>query len=250
MNEDTISLASNYYMKQLVAQTNAFPFFYKYCSFEGGEKMLSAMNIQFTRADSLNDEDEVNLSKCDIEPVAQLLRDVGISEETISREFAKAQSFFRGIGICSCGKSAHNTKLWESYATSQDNGEDGLCIKLNQDLVIKHLLVNDIKVMALLVRYFDNVSKILPWKLFLGNTLEKHIFLQFLYTSKLKSKWADEDEVRFVYSEPFSGTYFRPQISPKCISAVYFGRDMSQSQRIRIGQLLNRYKHIKRIMVH
>lgn len=67
MDEETIVFASivfasKSYMRHLVAQTNEYPFLYKYCNFEGGYSMLSAMNIQFTRADELNDEDEINLS--------------------------------------------------------------------------------------------------------------------------------------------------------------------------------------------
>lgn len=249
MNEEFISLASKAYMRHLVAQTNEYPSFFKYCSFDGGEKMLSVMNLQFTRADSLNDEYELNLSKCYLEPQIKLLRDAGISDDIISTKIAEARTYFSGIGICSCGKSAHNNKLWKDYA-SKDGCEDGICIEINQKLVIDNLLAKGIKVMALLVHYFDNVSKILPWDLFLGNTLEKQIFLQLLYTSKLRSKWADEDEVRLIYSEPFSGTHFRPQLTPKCIKSVFYGRDMSQSQRIKIGRILNRYKHIKCIMTH
>ena len=104
MEEEIISLASKSYMRHLVAQTNEYPSFYKYCDFDGGIAMLSAMNIQFTRADSLNDDDEVNISKCNIEPHIQLLRDAGIPEDIISKKFDEAQSFFSGIGICSCGK--------------------------------------------------------------------------------------------------------------------------------------------------
>lgn len=249
MEEEIISLASKSYMRHLVAQTNEYPSFYKYCDFDGGIAMLSAMNIQFTRADSLNDDDEVNISKCNIEAHIQLLRDAGIPEDIISKKFDEAQSFFSGIGICSCGKTAHNDKLWKDYASKNDC-EDGMCIELNQDLVISHLLANNIVVMSLVVHYFDNVSNVLPWDLFLGNDLEKKIFFQLLYTSKLRSIWAEEDEVRFIYSEPFVGIHYRPLLSPKCIKAVYYGRDMTQTQRVQIGQILNRYRHIKRIMRH
>lgn len=249
MDEETIIFASKSYMRHLVAQTNEYPFLYKYCSFEGGHSMLSAMNIQFTRADELNDEDEINLSKTNIETHLELLREANIPESVISSKLEEAKSFFGGIGICSCGKTAHNKILWENYASS-DGLENGICIEISQKMVIDYLLSKGIKVIALLVHYFDNVSNILPWDLFLGNTLERQIFLQLLYTSKLRSKWAEEDEVRLVYSEPFSGDHFRPLLNPKCITSVFYGRDMSKSQRIKIGQILNRYKHINRIMTH
>ena len=250
MNKDQISVADKSYMRHLVAQTNQYPCFYKYCDFEAGVKMLSAMNIQFTRADSLNDEDELNLSKCNITPYIQLLREAGIPEDEIMERFNETKSFFGGIGICSCGKSPHNRTLWHDYASKDGSCEDGICIELDQSAVINHFLAKGIKIMALIVNYFDNLNEILPWDLFLGNQLEQHIFLKLLYTSKLKSRWSDEDEVRFIYSEPFSGTYFRPMLSSKCITAVYYGKDMSKAQRLKIGQILNKYKHIKRIMSH
>lgn len=249
MNDELITLADKSYIRRLVAQTNEYPSFYKYCDFDGGLKMLSAMNMQFTRADGLNDKDEVNLSKCDLDTVTNLLVEVGISKDTISRNFARTQAYFSGIGICSCGKSAHNERLWKDYA-SKDGVENGMCIELDQSAVINHLISKNIKIMALIVHYFTNVTKVLPWDLFLGNDFEKHIFLQLLYTSKLKSRWAEEDEVRFIYSEPFEGKYFRPSISPKCIKAVYYGNDMSRYQRMKIGQILNRYKNIKRFTNH
>lgn len=249
MEDEILTLLTKSYNRHLVAETNKYPSLFKYCSFDGGFQMLRAMNLQFTRADGLNDEFEVNLSKTNIETHLSSLRKIGISNDMLSDKLQDSINFFSGIGICSCGKTAHNDTLWERY--SSNNGiEDGLCIELDQDKVINHLLSKNIKIMTLLVNYFEDVSKIIPWELFLGNTVEKQVFLRLLYTSKLKAKWGEEDEIRFIYSEPFSGKHFRPLISPKCIKTVYLGRDMSRAQRIKIGQILNRYSHIKRNTTH
>lgn len=242
-------LISKSYNRYLVAQTNQYPSLFKYCDFKGGKLMLSAMNMQFTRADNLNDEFEMNLSKTNIQSQIEKLLQIGIPEHLLSKKLEETINFFGGIGICSCGKSAHNETLWKRYASNEDI-EDGVCIELDQDKVINYLLTKNIKIMTLLVNYYDNVSEILPWELFLGNTIEKQVFLRLLYTSKLKSRWVNEDEIRFVYSEPFPDKHFRPLLSPKCFKAVYFGKDMTREQRIEIGRILNRYPHIKRYSSH
>lgn len=249
IDNDIDLLISKSYNRYLVAQTNQYPSLFKYCDFNGGKQMLSAMNIQFTRADSLNDEFEMNLSKTNIQTHIENLQKIGIPEHLLSKKLEETIEFFGGIGICSCGKSAKNEALWERYASNK-GVEDGICIELDQDKVINHLLTKNIKIMTLLVNYYDNVSEILPWDLFLGSTIEKQVFLRLLYTSKLKSKWEDEDEIRFIYSEPFPDKHFRPLLSSKCFKSVYFGKEMSRKQRIEIGQILNRYPHIKRYFSH
>lgn len=235
-------------MRRLVAQTEAFKSVYKYCSFEGGLAMLSSVNLQFTRADELNDDLELNLEKCNFTEIINLLDQFNISEETWTCALAERQSFFNGIGICSCGKTRNNETLWSKYASNEKTGEeDGLCIELNQSNVINYLHKHGIIVMSLLVNYVNNIYKTLPWKLFLGNKIEQTYFLQLLYTTKLKKLWGKEDEIRFIYSEPFSGKNFRPNISPNCIMSVTYGKDMTIEQRKKVGAILNRHRNIKRI---
>ena len=112
--------ARNEYMKALVAETNEIPSFFKYCSFEGAYAMLSSSNIQFTRADKLNDPDEVNISKCDMKHHLDLLRELGIPDTEINSKIEEAKKYFSGIGVCSCGKSPENEVLWKKYATSKE----------------------------------------------------------------------------------------------------------------------------------
>lgn len=247
INDEGVLEEVKLYMSSLVAETNQHPFVYKYCRYEGGLAMLSSQNIQFTRADKLNDEDEVNLSKCDFSSQIELLKSLNISDDLITQKISEAEKYFSGIGICSCGKKPDNNTLWERYATSEDSGlEDGICIKINQTEVIKHLQQKGIKCVALLVKYFEDVHKFLPWDLFLGDTLQKSIFFRYLYSSKQKKKWEKEDEIRFMYSEPFETDHFRPSLTSKCFEGVYYGKDMSQSQRIKLGRVLCRYPKIKR----
>jgi len=233
------------YMRHLVAETNQYPIVYKYIDFEAAVKMLSFGNIQFTRGDKLNDHDELSLSKCNITKQIKTLEDLGIPNSIIQAKFQEAQDFFHGIGICSCGKTPDNDVLWKNYA-STNNIENGICIALDQSEVINHLHSNGYKIIALLVRYFDSVQSILPWDLYLGSQLERSFFLQYLYSSKQKDKWSDEDEIRFIYSTPFEGSHFRPTIAKSCFKAVYYGSEMSREERIKIGQILNKYPNIQR----
>ena len=245
MEDLAVLEAAKSYMRHLVAETNRYPIVYKYIDFEAAVKMLSASNLQFTRGDQLNDDDELSLSKCNISKQLQMLTDIGVPENIIRDKIQDSQDFFHGIGICSCGKSPDNETLWRDYAST--NGvENGICIALDQSVVINHLNANGYKVIALLVKYFDSVQNILPWDLFLGNQLEKSFFLQYLYSSKNKERWGKEDEIRFIYSTPFIGNHFRPTIANNCFKAVYYGGEMSKQERIKIGQLLNRYPNVKR----
>ena len=58
----------------------SIPIVYKYVDYEAAIKMLSAGNLQFTRGDKLNDDDELSLSKCNISKQIKLLRDLDIPE--------------------------------------------------------------------------------------------------------------------------------------------------------------------------
>lgn len=71
------------YMRHLVAETNQYPIVYKYVDYEAAIKMLSAGNLQFTRGDKLNDDDELSLSKCNISKQIKLLRDLDIPDSVI-----------------------------------------------------------------------------------------------------------------------------------------------------------------------
>lgn len=147
IDNDIDLLISKSYNRYLVAQTNQYPSLFKYCDFNGEKQMLSAMNIQFTRADSLNDEFEKNLSKTNIQTHIENLQKIGIPEHLLSKKLEETIEFFGGIGICSCGKSAKNEALWERYASNK-GVEDGICIELDQDKVINHLLTKNIKMLV------------------------------------------------------------------------------------------------------
>lgn len=248
MDDSQISELVKAHMRTLVASTNLFPSMYKYLTFDNAFAMLSAMNLQFTKAYKLNDEYEFDIRKCDFSRIEKTLKNCGLQDSLIKDKIEEANTFFKSIGVCSLGTSPNNSKLWDKYASSPNGETDGLCIEIDQHAVINNLLSHGYKTCALLVHYVDNVEKFLPWELYLGNQYERTIFLQLLYSTKDAAIWSEEEEIRLIYSQPFDGEYFRPTLSNKCIKAVYFGKDMSSSQRMRIGSLLNRYKNIKRII--
>lgn len=88
IDNDTDLLISKSYNRYLVAQTNQYPSLFKDCNFNGGKELLFAMNIQFTRADSLNDEFEMNLSKTNIQTHIENLQKIGIPEHLLSKNYA------------------------------------------------------------------------------------------------------------------------------------------------------------------
>lgn len=246
-SDNATSVRLKTYMRQLVSETKKYPSIFKYCDLDGAIKMLSSHNLQFTRADSLNDKDEVNISKCDFSSHIMLLKKYHIPERVINAKIDDAKKFFSGIGICSCGKSPNNEVLWNRYSReNEDAPEDGVCIELDQSMVINNLLSKGIKVIALLVKYFDNVNGFIPWNLFLGNQFEKSIFFHLLYSSKERIKWESEDEIRLIYSEPFEGKHFRPVLDLECFKAVYYGKNITPQQRIQIEHILNKYPKIER----
>ena len=93
---------------------------YKYLTFYGGLQMLKNHNIQFTRADKLNDEYDCNSKLIDFQ-----------GHDYLIPEFDKYMKF----GICSLSKSYDNTTLWgRKYAN-----DDGICIGLDTKILIKTL---------------------------------------------------------------------------------------------------------------
>ncbi len=148
--------------------------------------MLSAMNLQFTRASNLNDEYEFDIRKCDFSTVIKSLVNYGIEEPIVKEKIEHANSFFKSIGVCSFGTKPDNLVLWKKYASSSSDTIDGLCIEVDQHTVINNLLSRGIKTCALLVHHVENVEKFLPWGLYLGNPYEKTVFCNYCTAQRMQ----------------------------------------------------------------
>lgn len=242
-NSDYQENAIKEYMHKIVAETNKYPILYKYLTFDSAYLMLKNQNIQFTTRAGLNDKSEFNIKKCNLSNCISILRDCGVTQTTIDNKLAEIDNKFASTGVCSLGKTPTNQILWDTYAHAPNSSLiDGVCIGINQDKVLKRLNTIGHLCMALLVNYIPDVEKFIPWELYLGNKLETTIFLHLLYTTKEKAKWESEQEVRFILADPVSGQHLRIPLNSNCFTDVYFGKDMSNLQRKKLGQILNRLK--------
>ena len=236
------------FMRALVAQTNKHKSAFKYLTFESGIKMLANANVQFTRGDALNDNEDCNICKCDMSKPIMILKSLGIADAIINREIQKKRDEISRFGICSFGTRANNDILWKRYASEDNIREDGVCIELNLKTVIDDFFNSNEKITALLVRYVADVKQIIPWDLFTGSPEDRILFAYLLFSTKNKMQWSDEEELRLIWPNMLDDRYLRCSIDKKCFKAVYYGRDMSIKQRKELGIVLNRkFPRIKRV---
>ncbi len=235
-------------LRTIVAQTNKHTSVFKYLTFESGIKMLTNANVQFTRGDTLNDNEDCDICKCDMSKPVMILKSLGISDTIIDREIQKKRDEISRFGICSFGTRPDNDKLWERYASKDKIGEDGVCIELSLRGVIDDFINSDQKIAALLVRYVADVRQIIPWELFTGSHEDRILFAYLLFSTKNKKQWGDEEELRLIWPNILDDKYLRCNIDKRCFKAVYYGRDMSIEQRKELGLILNRkFPKIRRV---
>ena len=68
----------NNFIRLVVEQAKQYPIVYKHLTFENGCLMLRYNNIQFTRGDMLNDSEDLNISKFDINKPNSIFEEFGI----------------------------------------------------------------------------------------------------------------------------------------------------------------------------
>lgn len=228
------------FMRLLVEQAKMYPIIYKYLTFESGCQMLLNHNIQFTRGDKLNDIEDLNISKFSTEVSKELCKNIGISTEVFENKFNEKATYFSSLGICSLGISPLNSVLWNRYTHSESGCEDGICIGINQNKVIKALIKQGIKTACIVVRYEPSVSSSIPW-LSLSASSPVKIFAGYQFFALKKSNpWEKEQEIRLIYSEPMDSEYVRFILPKDCFEIVYYGKNMTISQKQKIGQIMSR----------
>lgn len=229
------------FMQSLVAQTNKHKYVYKYLTFESGKKMLENSNIQFTRGDKLNDEEDCNICKCDMSKPIEILTKMNLPPNIIDNVIQKKKDEISHLGICSFGTDAENDTLWKRYASENKNIENGICIKLELDSLIKYLVKSNKIVSALLVRYVENVKDSIPWELFISDGMSRMVFLYLLFSIKNRKKWEREHELRLIMPEYLDEEYMRCVIDKRCFKGVYYGKEMTIEQRKDIESILSQY---------
>lgn len=236
------------FMRLLVEQAKYYPIVYKYLTYESGCQMLRYNNIQFTRGDKLNDDEDLSISKFDIKSPRKLCRDIGISMDVVDKKIQEQSTILSSFGVCSLGINPNNNILWKRYSCNKEGLEDGICIGLNQRKVIKHLINQNIKAACILVRYEENVVSSIPW-LTQQATSPVKIFTGYRFFSlKNAYPWKSEQEIRLIYPQTMEKEYERFVLPKDCFASVHYGKDMALDQKKKVGQIISQnLPKIKRI---
>lgn len=180
-------------------------FLYKYLDFDGGVKMLENYNIQFTRADKLNDEYDCNWDLLNVKN--------------------KDIQYYR-FGVCSLGKSFDNYALWaEGYA-----GSNGLCLALDTKLLFQYLIENEIAQPPSIVKYIKDLKE--KDKIEILNNPDPTTAIIDFFRIKDYDKWHEEEEIRFVSFGIFdiNDEYKRYELPIGCIKSIYVGSQANNDQ--------------------
>ncbi len=234
----------------LLKQTYQIPIFYKYLSFANAKLMLEKHNIQFTRGDGLNDHRDLDICKCDLSIIDALSIRFNIPQSIIAPKLQAQAKWIKSIGVCSLGQTGDNPKLWDDYASTKNwmgkKRENGICIGLDQNLLIDCLIKQKHLISAFVVNYVKDVEKTIPWELSFGSQKEIWEFLYRVYATK-DIKWQDENEIRIVYADALTEVYKRIIIDKSCFKYVIFGKSISKKQKFEIEELISTYPNIQKI---
>lgn len=100
------------YVQILVERVKLYKRVYKYLTYDSGLKMLQYNNLQFTRANKLNDEHDCHIDKVDFDFVMNTAKDINIdADELVSEVVNKHKESISSFGICSLGTSSNTDKL-------------------------------------------------------------------------------------------------------------------------------------------
>lgn len=236
------------FMRLLVEQVKHYPIVYKYLTYESGCQMLRYNNIQFTRGDKLNDDEDLSISKFDTMSPRKRCRDIGISMEVVDKKINEQSAILSSFGVCSLGISPFNNTLWKRYSCGKEGREDGICIGLNQNKIIKYLISQNVKVACILVRYEENATNLIPW-LIQNATSPVKIFTGYKFFSlKNAYPWKSEQEIRLIYPQTMDEEYERFVLPKDCFVSVHYGKDMTLVQKEEVSQIIIRnLPKIKRI---
>ena len=199
---------------------------YKYLTIDSAIKMLQHNNIQFTRADKLNDELDCHISKVKFDNILPYLEQMPLNAtELIDKIKNKHGQSLNNFGICSLGTSFDNSILWNCYTKSKGIF-NGVCIELNLNATINCLVKEGIKVIAFFVDYIDNPINSIPYELYLGTDVEKAKFIKQILATKTALLWSEEKELRIILPIDLSDEYYRVKLFKSCFGNIYVGNDI------------------------
>lgn len=230
----------NNFIRLVVEQAKQYPIVYKYLTYESGCLMLKNNNIQFTRGDMLNDADDLNITKFDIQKPKSILAEVGIDEDLVESKFNEHANTLKSFGICSLGCCPTNHVLWQRYSSNPDGWQDGICIGLNQNKVINYFIHRlSMKIACVKVRYESETAHRISWMLKNADKAEKIFKGYQFFALKKTDPWAPEDEIRLLYTQTMDEPYSRFTIPKDCFERIYYGADMDSSQKKELGRIIS-----------
>lgn len=209
------------------------PSIFKYLTYEGGLRMLKYHNLQFTRADQLNDNEDCHISKINFDRLKKTNID-------FTANIAEQAKIINSWGICSLGTTHDNSTLWKRY-TKTNELYNGFCIELDLDKTIK-CLINNLKCAAFVVNYKESTKESIPHELLLGTETEKYTYFILLLTTKNTTKWSKEKEVRIITPERLENKNLRITLDIGCFKNIYLGKDITDKQ---YEEVLKITKHLK-----
>ena len=176
---------------------------YKYLDAQGGLKMLSNSNLQFTNATRLNDPFDCHPSLIDFSQVPAKRSKWWGKEAIMSLESNRYERLRDNVWLCSLSKIYDSLLMWSYYGNHK-----GVCIGLNIEKTNKYLsqiiCANYIGAMELEVQYKDIIEKPDYYR-------DAKDYFHYQLASKAKA-WEHEQEVRLVLIEPIHG--FTPMALP------------------------------------
>lgn len=168
---------------------------YKYLDVNGGLRMLSNSNMQFTNATKLNDPFDCHPSLIDFSNVPEERKRVWGQELIMKAESNRYENYRNDTWVCSLSKVNNSLLMWSYYSNHK-----GICIGLNMEKTRKCLsnTLCSIFIGALEfeVQYRDIVEKPDFFK-------NKNGFDLLKYQLSTKANgWEHEQEVRLVLINP------------------------------------------------
>lgn len=236
------------WLKPYIADIKSIKKVYKYLTFDSGVKMLQNNNVQFTRANMLNDEVDCHISKVNFDYITREIDKISAinTSELIEKIKSKHGPTFSSFGICSLGTTPDNLTLWNDYTRAYDNTSNGICIELNLSATIDYILKSGIKVVSFRVDYIDDTIESIPYELYLGNDMERSEFLRKVLATKNRTDWEQEQEVRIILPEELTQEYRRLSLYKSCFGNIYVGCDISSEEYETISTIVsNNYPKMK-----
>ena len=226
---------------------------YKYLDADGGKKMLSLHNLQYTNAAKFNDPFDCHPSLIDFSSVPPESCKAWDAETVKMLQSDRYRRLRERAWVCSLSKVNDSLLMWSYYTY-----HTGVCIGLNMEDVQKYLhamLGTIVYPEAMEVSYKDIVCKPDYFK-------EVKDFHHYQLCTKAKA-WEHEQEMRLIVLSPnwgfmgrtvpdkFNGnnepipyneTRFHAPLGNDCFESVYLGINISQEDKdsvIKIARNLN-----------